>query len=118
VLAFKLNGADSLPVPAAAGRPPLPPPDTASAPVVARGKLHYHTYCGMCHGDSAVSGGVLPDLRHSGVLGDLGAWQSVVRDGARQANGMVAFGGQMNKDEIEAIRAYVVHRANEEVAVQ
>jgi alcohol dehydrogenase (cytochrome c)/quinohemoprotein ethanol dehydrogenase len=41
-----------------------------------------------------------------------------VRDGARQANGMVAFGGQMNKDEIEAIRAYVVHRANEEVAVQ
>jgi alcohol dehydrogenase (cytochrome c)/quinohemoprotein ethanol dehydrogenase len=118
VLAFKLNGEDSLPVPAAAGRPPLPPPDTASAAVVARGKLHYHTYCGMCHGDSAVSGGVLPDLRHSGALGDLGAWQSVVRDGARQANGMVAFGGQMNKDEIEAIRAYVVHRANEEVAVQ
>ena len=25
-----------------------------------QGKLHYHTFCSMCHGDSAFSGGVLP----------------------------------------------------------
>jgi mono/diheme cytochrome c family protein len=29
---------------------------------------------------------------------------------------MVAFGEQLNKDEIETIRAYVVHRANQQVA--
>jgi mono/diheme cytochrome c family protein len=92
------------------------PPDTANAAVVAQGKLHYHTYCSMCHGDSGVSGGVLPDLRYSAALGNASAWQSIVRDGVRQANGMVSFGKQMNKDEIETIRAYVVHRANEQVA--
>jgi quinohemoprotein ethanol dehydrogenase len=34
----------------------------------------------------------------------------------RQANGMASFAEQMSKDEIETIRAYVVHRANEQVA--
>jgi hypothetical protein len=29
---------------------------------------------------------------------------------------MASFGEQMSKDEIETIRAYVVHRANEQVA--
>jgi len=29
---------------------------------------------------------------------------------------MVSFGGQFNKDEIEAIRVYVVDRATQEVA--
>jgi alcohol dehydrogenase (cytochrome c)/quinohemoprotein ethanol dehydrogenase len=70
----------------------------------------------MCHGDSAVSGGVLPDLRYSAALGTASAWQSIVHDGVRQANGMVSFGEQMSKDEIETIRSYVVHRANAQVA--
>jgi len=34
----------------------------------------------------------------------------------RQANGMVSFAEQLNKDEIATIRAYVVHRANDRVA--
>jgi alcohol dehydrogenase (cytochrome c)/quinohemoprotein ethanol dehydrogenase len=112
LLAFKLNGADSLPGPPNIDHPLGPPPDTATAAVVAQGKLYYHTYCSMCHGDSAVSGGVLPDLRHSVSLGNTSMWQSIVHDGVRQANGMVSFAEQMNKDEIETIRAYVVHRAN------
>lgn len=81
-----------------------------------QGKSHYHTYCSMCHGDSAISGGVLPDLRYSIALGNASVWRSIVKDGVRQANGMAAFGEQMSKDEIETIRAYVVHRANEQVA--
>jgi alcohol dehydrogenase (cytochrome c)/quinohemoprotein ethanol dehydrogenase len=72
----------------------------------------------MCHGDSAVSGGVLPDLRYSAALGNASAWQSIVHDGVRQANGMVSFGEQMSKDEIDTIRAYVVHRASEQVSEQ
>jgi mono/diheme cytochrome c family protein len=67
----------------------------------------------MCHGDSAFSGGVLPDLRHSAALSDPSVWQSTVHDGVRSANGMVAFSGEMSKDEIETIRAYVIYRANE-----
>ncbi len=117
VLAFKLNGTDALP-----GPPPIvdrrlaPPADKAGAAVVAQGKLHFHTYCSVCHGDSAVSGGVLPDLRYSAALVDPTLWQSIVYDGVRQANGMVSFAGQLGKDEIETIRAYVVHRANQQVA--
>jgi quinohemoprotein ethanol dehydrogenase len=67
----------------------------------------------MCHGDSAFSGGVLPDLRYSVALGDPEVWQSIVHDGVRSANGMVSFGSQMGKDEIETVRAYVIYRANQ-----
>jgi quinohemoprotein ethanol dehydrogenase len=114
LLAFKLHGTDTMPEPPP---PPdltlTPPPSKASAKVVAEGKLHYHTYCSMCHGDSAFSGGVLPDLRYSVALGDSAVWQSIVHDGVRAANGMVSFAGQMSKEEIESIRAYVIYRANE-----
>jgi alcohol dehydrogenase (cytochrome c)/quinohemoprotein ethanol dehydrogenase len=114
VLAFKLDGTDVMPEPPAAPQLTLsPPPDRASAKVVAEGKLRYHAFCSMCHGDSAFSGGVLPDLRYSPALGDSGAWQAVVHDGVRSVNGMVSFGGQMSKEEIETIRAYVIYRANQ-----
>ena len=113
VLAFKLNGTDTMP--AAPPAPDLklaPPPNKVSAKLVAQGKLRYHTYCSMCHGDSAFSGGVLPDLRYSVALSDAGVWQSIVHDGLRSANGMVSFSGEMSKDEIETIRSYVIYRAN------
>jgi quinohemoprotein ethanol dehydrogenase len=114
VLAFKLNGTDTMPEPPPPPASfPTPPAAKASAKVVAEGKLHYHTFCSMCHGDSAFSGGVLPDLRHSAALGDPNAWQAIIHDGARTATGMVSFGSQMSKDEIETIRQYVIYRANQ-----
>jgi alcohol dehydrogenase (cytochrome c)/quinohemoprotein ethanol dehydrogenase len=113
VLAFKLNGTDSMPAGPPAANPPLtPPPDKASGAVVREGKLHYHTFCSMCHGDSAFSGGVLPDLRYSVALGDPNVWQAIVHDGVRSGNGMVSFSSQLSKEQIETIRAYVIHRAN------
>ena len=114
VLAFKLNGSDVLPPPPALPDVKLaPPPNTASAKVIAAGKLYYHTYCTMCHGDSAFSGGVLPDLRYSTALGDPRLWQIIVHDGARSATGMASFGNQLSEAEIENIRAYVIYRANQ-----
>ena len=113
VLAFKLNGKDLMPAPPPSPDRRLdPPPDKASAKVVAAGKEHFHAYCNVCHGDSAVSGGVLPDLRYSVALGDPGLWQSIVHDGARQPTGMVSFASQLSPEEIETIRAYVIHRAH------
>ncbi len=114
VLAFKLNGSDTMPLPPPPPDAALaPPPDEASAKVIAEGKLHFHTYCSMCHGDSAVSGGVLPDLRYSAALADPAVWQSIVHDGVRSANGMVSFSSQLSREEIETIRMYVIHRANQ-----
>ena len=69
-----------------------PPPDVATAATVEAGKATYHRYCGTCHGDSAVSTGVLPDLRYSAYLGDADAFARLVRDGVLAERGMIAFG--------------------------
>jgi quinohemoprotein ethanol dehydrogenase len=117
VLAFKLNGTDSMPpAPQDPQRKLQPPPETAAAPVIALGKKHYHSYCNVCHGDSATSSGVLPDLRYSAALSSPDAWQSIVHDGVRQANGMIAFSQVLTPEEIETIRAYVIHRAHEQLS--
>ncbi len=116
LIAFRIGGTDTLPVPSVAERKLEPPADTASAAILSQGKLRFHTYCSVCHGDSAVSGGVLPDLRYSVALGSREVWQGIVHDGTREANGMVSFASQLSKDDIETIRAYVIHRANQQVA--
>ena len=117
VLAFKLNGRDTLPAaPAPLQRQLNPPAETASAAVVAQGKAHYHSYCNVCHGDSAVSSGVLPDLRYSAALSNQATWQSIVHDGVLQGNGMISFAQALTPQQIESIRAYVIHRAHEQMA--
>ena len=114
VLAFKLNGTDTLPEPAP--EPVLtlqPPPDKATDAVVAAGKASFHTYCGTCHGDTAVSSGILPDLRYSQALHDPKLWQSIVHDGALKSAGMIGFGAELSAQDIDRIRAYVIRRAHE-----
>jgi alcohol dehydrogenase (cytochrome c)/quinohemoprotein ethanol dehydrogenase len=117
VLVFSLKGTDSLP-PFEPVRPRelTSQPEVANAAVVAQGKATYHQYCGPCHGDTAVSGGVLPDLRHSAAASDPKLWQSIAHDGALEARGMIAFGEELSADQIETVRAYVVHRINESLA--
>ena len=117
VLAFKLNGKSKLPTPEAdTPRVLQPPPNTANAAVVAEGKARYHRFCGTCHGDSAVSGGVLPDLRYSSALNAPELWNQIVRDGALKSQGMVSFTSVLNQSEIDAVRAYVTFRANQDAA--
>jgi quinohemoprotein ethanol dehydrogenase len=117
VLAFKLNGTDTMPpAPTSLQRKLDPPAETASAALVAQGKAHYHSYCNVCHGDSAVSSAVLPDLRYSAALSNPATWQSIVHDGALQGNGMISFSQALTPPEIESIRAYVIHRAHEQMA--
>jgi len=117
VLVFKLNGGDTLPAPTQlAPRKLVPPPNTAKAAVINEGKARYHRFCGTCHGDSAVSGGVLPDLRYSSALNNEKLWNQIVHDGALQTAGMVSFASVLTQPEIDAIRAYVTYRANQDAA--
>jgi len=114
MLAFSLTGTDSLPSPAPAPTRALnPPPDKAGASTVTAGKALYHNYCGTCHGDAAVSAGILPDLRYSQALSDPKLWQSIVHDGALKANGMIAFGPELKPQDIDKIRSYLIRRAHE-----
>jgi alcohol dehydrogenase (cytochrome c)/quinohemoprotein ethanol dehydrogenase len=114
VFAFKLGGTAAMPPPGPPPRPVAkPPPDVATAATVEAGKATYHRYCGTCHGDSAVSTGVLPDLRHSPFLSDAATFTRVVRDGVLAERGMVAFGAELSAVDVEQIRAYVIRRAHE-----
>jgi len=78
-----------------------------------QGQIVFHTFCSTCHGDSAVSGGVVPDLRWSPANRSPQAWREVVIDGARKDRGMVSFAPVLSAAEAESIRAYVIKRAND-----
>ncbi len=75
----------------------------------------YQSYCGACHGDVAVSGGVLPDLRYSKMLGSE-QWLNIVINGALSSAGMVSFSKELTRSDAEAIRSYVIFRANQSIA--
>jgi quinohemoprotein ethanol dehydrogenase len=81
---------------------------------MAAGKALYHTYCSNCHGDSATSSGVLPDLRYSSLIKSPEAFDMTVRQGTRVDMGMVAFKDEITPENLEQIRAYVIHRAGED----
>jgi alcohol dehydrogenase (cytochrome c)/quinohemoprotein ethanol dehydrogenase len=119
VLVYKLGGTAKLPPLTDALVAKLdPPPEIGDTTTWAAGKLAYHTYCTVCHGDAAVSGGVLPDLRLSARNRDAAAWERVVRGGERQARGMVSFAEVLSPEDGEKIRAYVIHRAHEDQALE
>lgn len=113
VLTFKLGGKQSLPPLPQIPQPQLKPPrSAASAATVRNGEKLYQRNCSNCHGDVAVSGGVLPDLRYSGTL-DNDQWFDVVLKGARKAAGMVSFEKEITRADAAAIRTYVIFRANQ-----
>ena len=117
LLVFKLNGAAQLPPEQSVALRPLDPPAVSGTPEqIAEGAQQYGRFCGACHGDAAYGGGLLPDLRRSALLGDDAAWSSVVREGALRTRGMVSFAPVLSSAQVEAIRAYVIKRANEDKA--
>jgi len=115
LLAFKLGSKASLPPLSQFSPPQLKPPkSTASATTIHKGEALYQRYCSTCHGDVAVSGGVLPDLRYSGTL-DNDQWFDIVLKGQLRQTGMVSFDKELSRDDAVAIRAYVIFRANQSV---
>jgi len=119
LMVFKLGGTAALPEEKPLVALPLdPPPSRASAETIALGATKYARYCAVCHAPGAVGSTVLPDLRRSGTLGNAESWQAVVHDGILKDNGMVSFKDSLSKDEIDAIRAYVIQRANEDKAIE
>lgn len=95
-----------------------PPPATASPAEVAQGQALYARFCSTCHGDAAVSGGLVPDLRHSATLGDAPNFTDIVIGGQRKLNGMATFKGALEPAQVDAIRAYLIARANHDKLAQ
>jgi alcohol dehydrogenase (cytochrome c)/quinohemoprotein ethanol dehydrogenase len=113
LLVFKLGGTARLPPLPAAERPVLnPPPLTATPAKLDQGFKLYSHYCGICHGDTGVSGGITPDLRYSPLLAS-DSFFDVVLGGALQPMGMVSFAKVLDHDQADSIRAYLIKRAHE-----
>ncbi len=118
LLVFKLGAKGQLPAP-----PPMnemvldPPPFTGTQAQATRGGQLYGRYCSVCHGDAAVSGGLNPDLRHSALIGSGEALKAVVLGGQLHELGMVSFKSALKPADAEAIRMYLVKRANEDKAL-
>jgi alcohol dehydrogenase (cytochrome c)/quinohemoprotein ethanol dehydrogenase len=114
VLAYKIGGTAKLPeLPVTKPASMEPPAEIGDEAAWTAGKAVYHTNCGVCHGDSAVSGGVIPDLRLSPITADAAAWERIVRGGERVGKGMVSFAAEVSSEDSEKVRAYVIHRAHE-----
>jgi quinohemoprotein ethanol dehydrogenase len=115
VLAFKLGATAQLPAAAPSPVPQTPPPARfGDVNLGTLGGQLFHTNCQFCHGNAAVSAGaIIPDLRWSKALANPEAWKKIVIDGSRENQGMVSFAKQLTPEQVEAVRAYVVSRAND-----
>jgi quinohemoprotein ethanol dehydrogenase len=112
VLAFRIGGNVKLPAVPPAQPKAAPPPAFGDANVLGLGKALYQGYCGVCHGEGAVAGGVLPDLRWSPLLASADGFKKPLLEGTRTKRGMPNFSQVLTPDFAEAIRAYVITRAH------
>jgi len=115
VLVFKLGGTGTLPPLAPRTLILNPPPDNADPASLVHGQDLFARHCSVCHGQSAISGGVIPDLRASSFLGS-DFWYEIVLNGALKGAGMASFKAVLDRNDATAIRAYVIHRSNDDRA--
>jgi quinohemoprotein ethanol dehydrogenase len=115
LLAFALDAKAKLPASPPPERVAMPedPGFEPDAQQVARGARAYGQSCLGCHGPAAISGGGTPDLRASPITRSAPDFDRVVRAGALEELGMPRF-AEFPRDEIEAIRHYLLARAREE----
>jgi quinohemoprotein ethanol dehydrogenase len=113
MLVFKLGGTGSLPVLEPRAFVINPPPEPTDLESIAKGEPLYAQYCSACHGDAAVGGGTVPDLRASNFLG-MDFYYNIVLDGALKDAGMASFKAALTRDDATAIRNFVIHRANQD----
>jgi alcohol dehydrogenase (cytochrome c)/quinohemoprotein ethanol dehydrogenase len=119
VLVFRIGGNAALPTPPPTATSVLdPPPFTGTAVQVADGATLYSNKCIVCHGVAAVAGALVTDIRHSAALNSEKQWQLIVHDGLLKEKGMVGWAGEYTPEQIEAIRQYIIRRANDDKAFE
>ena len=95
-------------------RPLDPPPATAAAGVVQAGHEKYAQICAGCHGENGQTRGAnFPDLTRTPLLHSQEGFDSVVLKGVLSAKGMASFASALKPEDTQAIRAYIISRANE-----
>lgn len=113
LLVYKLGATANLPPLAPTHLVINPPPEPTDTASIAFGEELFDQHCLVCHGESVISGGIVPDLRGSSYLGN-DIFYSIVLDGVLKSAGMVSFKSVLSHDDATAIRNYIIHRANED----
>ncbi len=117
LLVFKLGGTAKLPALADSMAPLDPPPLSGTPEQIADGAKNFGQFCGVCHGDAAIGSSVTRDLRRAGSLGDAKMWNQIVIGGALSQNGMISWKNELNDQQAENLRLYVIKRAHEDKAL-
>jgi quinohemoprotein ethanol dehydrogenase len=78
---------------------------------VQRGAKVFATTCAQCHGQLAVGG--VKDLRQM-TRETHAQFNDIVLKGIRKEKGMASFESLLSADEVEAVHAYVIARAQED----
>jgi mono/diheme cytochrome c family protein len=89
--------------------------------VIEQGRELYDESCALCHETLANAGGLFrrglfPDLAYSPALASSEAFAAIVLGGARSANGMASYADVLDAAQTDAIRAFVIDRANTALA--
>ena len=115
LLVYSIGGQGVLPPTQEYVPPPLdPPPDTAPAELVKTGAQRYEQYCAACHGDQGQTRGAnFPDLTRSPLLNSQQGFDQIVLQGVLSERGMASFAEALQPADTEALRAYIIARANE-----
>ena len=112
ILTYKLGSTTTLPEFVPATLTPDPPPRTGDEAMITLGKQRFADRCMVCHGDGAVGGGVVPDLRYMNAEKHQ-LWMGIVLGGLYRDKGMVSFADVLSAEEATAIQAFIIERAND-----
>jgi len=109
LIVLKLDGG-AVPLPSPAilpERQPIPQTIAATPETIASGARHYERLCARCH----VTGGAFgafPDLWNM-AQHTIDDFEKIVLGGAYKAGGMGSFADVLSKEDVAAIRAYIVN---------
>jgi quinohemoprotein ethanol dehydrogenase len=115
LLVYKLGGGAALPEQGFSERALNPPIESTDEDTLRTGHSLYANFCGDCHGARAHGGGVIPDLRASGLLED-DAWFDVVVGGVLKNEGMASFSNVLDHRQAAAIRSWIISVAQADKA--
>jgi len=78
------------------------------------GSRQYSELCARCHGTAAVAGGDITDLRHLPTASHARC-DEIVRGGLYESVGMPRFDAELNREQADAIHAYIIEQAHEDL---
>jgi quinohemoprotein ethanol dehydrogenase len=107
LLVYKLGGGATLPAQTFSDLALNPPAESPDEDTLKMGHALFANFCSDCHGARAHSGGVVPDLRASALLGS-DTWFDVVLGGALKTEGMASFSNVLDHRQAAAVRSWII----------